>query len=127
MDLRETLETKAMTETGVSHMIATFAILLSISDLGVGLNLKQRQKQNTNGFSCILHLLTLGLINNSLYHNFGDKTVEKNQIETLEKKPKADRLNRFVNSLRSAFPMINKDWEPPFIVFTSWCHALTSS
>ena len=36
--------------------------------LGVGLNSKQRQKQNTDGFSCKLHLLTLELIN-TLYHN----------------------------------------------------------
>ena len=30
--------------------------------------------------------------------------------------PEADRLNTVVNSLRSAFPMINNDQEPPFIV-----------
>ena len=35
---------------------------LSIRDLGVGLNSKQRQRQDTNGFSCQLHLLTLELI-----------------------------------------------------------------
>ena len=61
------------------------AILLSVCNLGVGLHSKQRERQYTNGFSCKPHLLTLGLINNSLYHNFGDKTVEKNWIETLEK------------------------------------------
>ena len=49
---------------------------LSLCDLGVGLNSKQRQRQDTNVFSCKLHLLTLEL---------EDKTVEKNQIETLEK------------------------------------------
>ena len=31
--------------------------------LGVGLNLKQRQKQNKDEFRCKLHLLTLELIN----------------------------------------------------------------
>ena len=36
--------------------------------LGVGLNLKQRQRQKTDRFSCKLHLLTLELIN-TLYHN----------------------------------------------------------
>ena len=41
--------------------------------LGVGLNSKQRQRQNTDGFSCKCHLLTLRLIN-TLYHN----TVDKN-------------------------------------------------
>ena len=42
---------------------------LSICNLGVGLNSKQRQRQDTNVFSCKLHLLTLEL---------EDKTVEKN-------------------------------------------------
>ena len=34
----------------IKHLV-TFSILLSICDLGVGLNLKQRQRQDTNGFS----------------------------------------------------------------------------
>ena len=55
--------------------------------LGVELNLKQRQRQNTDGFSCKLHLFTLELINtlhdNTWYHNFEDKTVEKNWSKTL--------------------------------------------
>ena len=55
---------------------------LSRCNLGVGINSKQRQRQDTNGFSCKLYLLTLGLINtlyyNSQHHNCGDKTVEKN-------------------------------------------------
>ena len=45
-----------------------FTMLLSIHDLGVGLNSKQRQRQNTDEFRCKLHLLTLRLIN-TLYHN----------------------------------------------------------
>ena len=40
-----------------------FDMLLSICELGVGLNLKQRQRQNTDGFRCKLHLLTLRPIN----------------------------------------------------------------
>ena len=51
---------------------------LPICDLGVGLNSKQRQRQDTNVFSCKLHLLTLEL---------EDKTIEKNWIEALEKNP----------------------------------------
>ena len=43
----------------ILRSIVTFGLLLSICDLGVGLNLKQRQKQDTEGFSCKLHLLTL--------------------------------------------------------------------
>ena len=60
-----------------------FSILLSICDLGVGLNWKQRQRQDANGFGCKLHLLTLELINNSLCHNFGDIkwTLQKNLEE----------------------------------------------
>ena len=57
--------------------------------LGVGLNSKQRLRQNTDGFSCKLHLLTLELINtlyhNTWYHNFEDKTVEKNWSKTQKK------------------------------------------
>ena len=73
--------------------VVTFAILLSICDLGVELNSKQRQRQDTNGFSCKPHLLTLELIttlyHNTLYHNFvreeldkstGEKTWKKNPI-----------------------------------------------
>ena len=33
--------------------------------------------------------------------------------------PKSRQNNTDVFSLQSAFPMINKDQEPPFIVFTS--------
>ena len=54
----------------------TFSILLSICNLGVGLNSKQIQRQDTNGYSGKLHLLTLRLINNP-YHN----TVEQNWIK----------------------------------------------
>ena len=57
--------------------------------LGVGLNLKQRQ--NTDGFSCKLHLLTLELINtlyhNTWYHNLEEKLEEKHWIKTWKKKP----------------------------------------
>ena len=60
-------------------------------NLDVGLNLKQRQRQNTDGFSCKLHLLTLELINtlchNTWYHNFEDKTVEKNWSKMWKKNP----------------------------------------
>ena len=64
-----------------------FGILLSICNLGVGLNFKQRERQGTNGFSCKLHLLTPEPINtlyhNTQYHKFEDKTVEKNWSKTL--------------------------------------------
>ena len=67
-----------------AYVYVTFSILLSICDLGVWLN----SKQDTDGFSCKLHLLTLELINtlyhNNWYHNFEDKTVEKNWSKTLE-------------------------------------------
>ena len=82
--------------------------------LGVGLSLKQRQRQDTDAFSLKLHLLTFKLIN-TLYHNFEDKTVEKNWSKTWKKNPEADRLHTVVNSLRSAFPMINNNQKPPFI------------
>ena len=45
--------------------------------LWVGLNLKQRQRQDKDDFKCKLHLLTLSLFNTP-DHNFEDKTVEKN-------------------------------------------------
>ena len=55
-------------------------------NLDVGLNSKQKQRQDTNGFRCNLHLLTLELIN-TLYLNFEDKTVDKNWRKTLERNP----------------------------------------
>ena len=50
---------------------------------GCRVNLKAKTEKDTNGFSYKLHLLTLELINNSLYHNFGDinQTLEKNSEE----------------------------------------------
>ena len=73
------------------HPIVAFSILLFTFNLGVGLHSKQRQKQNTDGLSCKLHLLTLELINtlyhNTWYHNFKDKTVEKNCSKTWKKTP----------------------------------------
>ena len=69
--------------------IVTFSIQPFTCDLDVGLNLKQRQRQNTDGFSCKLHLLTLELIStlyhNTWYHNFEDNTVEKNWSKTWKK------------------------------------------
>ena len=53
--------------------------------LGVGLNSKQRQRQNTDGFSCKLHLLTLELINTLYYHTV--KLEEKHCIKTQKKNP----------------------------------------
>ena len=41
--------------------------------------------------------------------------------------PEADRLHTVVNSLRSAFLMINNNHEPPFIECSLGCHTLTSS
>ena len=68
-----------------------FDILLFTCDLGVGINSKQRQRQNTDGLICKLHLLTLELINtlyhNTWYHNFEDRTVEKNCSNTWKKNP----------------------------------------
>ena len=46
--------------------------------LGVGLNSKQRQRQNTDGFSCKLHLMTLELIN-TLYQNTWYHNLDKDQ------------------------------------------------
>ena len=48
-------------------------LILSICYLSVGLDLKQRQRQDTKKCRCKHHLLTLGLIK-TLYH----KTVERN-------------------------------------------------
>ena len=75
---------------GSAHQFITFISALTLSpllgtkichihyatvyvQLSVGLNLKQRQRQNTDGFSCKCHLLNFRLIN-TLYHN----TVERN-------------------------------------------------
>ena len=59
--------------------------------LSVGLSSKQRQRQDTDGFRCKLHLLTLELKNtlyhNIWYHHFEDKTVEKNWSKTQKKNP----------------------------------------
>ena len=52
--------------------------------LGVGLNLKQRQTQNTDGFSCKPHLLTLELIN-TLYHNTWYHNLEETGGKMLDK------------------------------------------
>ena len=45
--------------------------------LGVGLNLKQRQRQDTDGFRCDPHLLTLRFINNTESDNVVDINSEE--------------------------------------------------
>ena len=64
--------------TGTVYQSSTW--ILSIWNLGVGLNSKQRQRQDTNGFSCKLHLLTQthqhGL-NQTLKENFDKDSREE--------------------------------------------------
>ena len=60
--------------------------------LGVELNSKQRQRQNTDGLSCKLHLLTLELIN-TLYHNTWYHTLEANWRKLLDKDPEEKPYN----------------------------------
>ena len=59
--------------------------------LGVGINSKQRLRQNTDGFTCKFHLLTLELLNalyhHTWYHNLKVKLEEKHWIKTWKKKP----------------------------------------
>ena len=109
-----------MVEQYIHIIYVTFSILQSICDLGVGLNLKQRQRQNTDGFSCKFHLLTLELIytlyHNTWYHNFEDKTAEKNWSKTQKKNPIIIKIhlmtlhsNIFISPIKSHILLIKSD------------------
>ena len=50
-------------QMGTAKRVVTLGMLLSICNLGVGLNSKQRQRQNTAEFGCQHLLLTPELIN----------------------------------------------------------------